>query len=353
MSGLQVTDASEGLTTKLEEEWDGLADRSGAPPFVRPGWVAAWWRSFGRGSLEIAQLRRGRDLAAVIPLERRVRRLASPTNAHTPLFAAVSADEEAAVELLGAVVRRPVTQVSLEYLDPGANGLATVSTAASTSNARIATFPLARSPYVDTSCGLERYRDGLSAKLLREIRRRRRRLEDRGAVTLAVEDGAVGLERLLQKGLELEAAAWKRATGTSIDSRGDTAAFYRDVADWAAKRGTLRLGFLKVDERPIAFDFALEEGGVHYLLKTGFDPDARDLGPGIMMRWEMIARAFSRGLTSYEFLGQDEEWKLRWTAATRERLRSDVFPPSPAGRMSRAWRTALRPLVARTLRRIR
>jgi CelD/BcsL family acetyltransferase involved in cellulose biosynthesis len=29
---------------RCREAWDALADRAGAAPFLRPGWIAAWWR---------------------------------------------------------------------------------------------------------------------------------------------------------------------------------------------------------------------------------------------------------------------------------------------------------------------
>src|SRR5262249_41813831 len=44
----------------LAREWEELADRVQAVPWVRPGWVAAWWRAFGKGALEVLAVRRGR-----------------------------------------------------------------------------------------------------------------------------------------------------------------------------------------------------------------------------------------------------------------------------------------------------
>ena len=44
------------IDPRLAEEWDGLADRVGAAPWTRPGWVAAWWRAFGSGRLQIVEV---------------------------------------------------------------------------------------------------------------------------------------------------------------------------------------------------------------------------------------------------------------------------------------------------------
>ena len=88
-----------------------------------------------------------------------------------------------------------------------------------------------------------------------------------------------------------------------ISSNAATRRFYTDVARWAADRGWLRLAFLRVDGTPLAFDFALEADGVHYLLKTGFVEAARALAPGVVLRFWMVRRAFQLGLTRYELLG--------------------------------------------------
>jgi hypothetical protein len=59
----------------------------------------------------------------------------------------------------------------------------------------------------------------------------------------------------------------------------------------------------------------------------------------------MLARAFSLGLTTYEFLGSDAPWKLEWTDACRERKLVQAFEPSPLGITERAAFAYGRPLA--------
>jgi hypothetical protein len=69
----------------------------------------------------------------------------------------------------------------------------------------------------------------------------------------------------------------------------------------------------------------------------------------MILRYEMVARAFSIGLRSYEFLGADEPWKLEWTQTTRERALFQAFAPSVRGRL---WWAAFawgRPIAKRLL----
>src|SRR5439155_15365660 len=100
-------------------EWDELATRCGASVFLRPGWVAAWWRAFGRGRLELITTRRAGRLFGLLPLAHRGGRWSSPTNWHTPLFGVLADDVAAAAELADRLLESRPREVSLSFVDPG------------------------------------------------------------------------------------------------------------------------------------------------------------------------------------------------------------------------------------------
>jgi CelD/BcsL family acetyltransferase involved in cellulose biosynthesis len=305
---------------RLAAEWDELADRAGASPFVRPGWVGPWWRAFGSGRLEIVSLRADGRLAALIPLRRSKGVLAAAANTHTPLFGLVAEDGDAASALARAVLARRARRVSLLYMRPG--DLEVFRSAASAIRRPAAAGYLEASPYVAVRGSWEDFQKGLDSKLLRDLRRRRRRLDEVGEVTIEVGDGREGLDGLLDEGFPLESSGWKAESGTSILSSPETQAFYREVAAWAAGRGILRLAFLRVDGRPLAFQLGVEDGGAYYFMKGGYDPEQRQFAPQKLLVQAVLERAFASGLESFEFLGEDEAWKLEWTDELR---RLDLF----------------------------
>jgi CelD/BcsL family acetyltransferase involved in cellulose biosynthesis len=196
-----------------------------------------------------------------------------------------------------------------------------------------------RSPYVQLAGGdFDAYRSGLARKMRKELGRVGRRLADEGEVEYFFSDGSTGLEKLLDEGFAVEGSGWKAEGGSAIVSRADTHRFYLDVARWAASRGTLVLAFLRLDGRALAFDLCIEEAGACNVLKGGFDPEYRRFGPGTLLTEASIARAFARGLESYELLGAEDEYKMAWTSTSRERVRFQAFAPSVAGRVSHlAW----------------
>jgi CelD/BcsL family acetyltransferase involved in cellulose biosynthesis len=334
----------------LAGEWDDLVERTGGLPWLRPGWIDAWWNAFGDGSLHIVATR-GEDgrLTGVLPLIERRGSVRSTTNWHTPEFGAVAASGDASDLIEGVLSSRP-RRIALSWLDETKPGYPECARLARAHGYRLLARTIERSPYIDTSMDWERYEAGLSGKLLRELRRRRRRLESRGELAFEVTGGKEGrLDELLAEGFRIEAAGWKGERGLAIDSQPTTRDFYRKVARWAAARGWLRLAFLRLDGKPFAFDFALEENGIHYLLKTGYDPGLRAEAPGQLLRLLMIRRAFDEGLESYEFLGTDEPWKLEWTEAVRERRVLQAFAPTPAGLVDWSAFALGRPLAKRVL----
>jgi CelD/BcsL family acetyltransferase involved in cellulose biosynthesis len=327
--------------------WDELADRLSAAPWMRPGWIAAWWAAFGRGRLELLVARRGDRLVGVIPVQRRHGELRSAANWESPGCCLLAEDaatrRDLAQGLLGARSRR----VSLYPLPETGAELQESAQVARAAGYRVLARPILRSPYLPVDGDWAAYERRLSAKKLRELRRRRRRLERHGQLRLEVCDGSERLDELLAEGWRVEASGWKGTRGTAIASRADTRRFYGTISRWAAARGTLRLAFLRLAGRAIAFDLCLEEDRIHYLLKTGYDPALAEFGPGMLIRHEMLARAFRAGLRSYEFLGADNPWKLEWTNQVREKLLLQAFAPSPVGLIDWSAWTYGRPVVRR------
>ena len=336
----------------LADEWDDLANRTGATPFVRPGWIAAWWEAFGRGRLEVLAVRRAGRLAGVLPVALRFGTAQSPTNWHSPVFGPLAEDDHARDEVAQALFSQPLRRVSISWLAREDPAWHACRRAAARTGRRMRAVSIGRSPYVSVDGEFAEYEARLTSKRRSNLRRLRRRLEGEGELSVQVADGRAGLEDLLTEGLLVEASSWKGSTGTAITSRPETERFYRRVARWAAASGTLRLAFLRLDGRALAFDLALEDAGVHYLVKTGYEPSYRNYAPGVLLRHEMLARAFADGLRRYEFLGVEAEWKREWTDASHELVRVEAFATSLPGVVDAAVVRIGRPLAARAKARL-
>lgn len=317
---------------EIASDWEALCDRTSASPFGRPEWFGTMLGAFmATASPALFASYSGGQLTGVLPLVADRGRAQSITNTHTPSFGAVAGGGLAVAALAEAAARAGFHQIDLSYLDRNGLTADAAELAATAAGYRVVARAAGESPYVSLEGSWEDYEARLSRKLVKEVRRCRRRLAERGEVRLDVLDGAAGLPELLEDGFRLEASGWKLDRGAAIAGRPARVAFYTRIAEWAAARGTLRLVFLRVGGRAVAFDFCLEEGGAMYALKGGFDPEFREFGPGMICTYDSLAYAHARGLRRYEFLGASDPYKLRWTNEVRPRVHLQAYAQNARG----------------------
>lgn len=335
----------------VREEWDALADHLEVPPFLRAGWFAVWWDAFGNGQLRVVTVRRHNRLVGVLPVIQRGSVITSPTNSHTPLFGPIVEDQEVVKALAGALFASGMRRIDLSFLE-GPEGIEScLRNDIVEPTFRLYSRTIMSSPYLPIEGDWDSYWKSRSRNLRSTVRRCRNRLADLGEVTVQIANDAEGIDALLAEGFEIEESGWKEERGTAIASRPETHRFYREVAHWATQMGILKLAFLRIDGRAVAFNFSLESAGNHYLLKLGHDAGLNRAGPGTVLTAEMLKRAFSINLRSYEFLGADDRYKLRWTGLVHDRLRVQAFAPSIAGRADAMIQVHARAAARRMLRR--
>jgi CelD/BcsL family acetyltransferase involved in cellulose biosynthesis len=336
----------------IAREWDALVCRTGHPPFLRAGWFAAWWRAFAAGAPLVLTARRER-MVGVLALRRRVGALCSPANVHTPGYGIVAEDRDAARALTAAMYATRPRAVALDHLSVADPGLTDLCAAAGAAGHRVQIRQVRRSPYATTQPGVD-VDSRLGHKRAHDLRRLERRLAAAGRVEVEVRDGREALEALLVEGFRLEGSGWKSARGTAIASSATTVRFYTDIARWAAAEGLLRLAFLRVGGRGVAFHFALQDTTGYYLLKAGYDPVYRHCAPGRLLMRAMLAEAIAQRVPRFDLLGGDDPWKREWAREHCERVWLRTFASTPLGTVDRALHTAVlhaRPVARRTLGR--
>ncbi|MFI4977944.1 MAG: GNAT family N-acetyltransferase [Solirubrobacterales bacterium] len=334
----------------LSGAWDALANRLAVPPFMRPGWIVAWSRAFAGGRLSALTAMREGELVGLLPFMECRGVLSAPANWHTPVFGFLATDQDVSAALAMHFISRAHLRADLSFLDRADPNLAECQIAAQRARRPMVVRAVLRSPYVALAgANWETYRASLDRKARKDIERRRRRLDEQGSVSVEFGDGRADLERFLHEGFQLEGSGWKHELDSAITSDTRTHRFYTEIAHWASERGWLLLAFLRLDGKPIAFDLCLESGGATYVLKGGFDPAFRGFAPGMLLTYESLRRAFEKGLSSYELLGDDAPYKQVWTQTTRERVRFQAFSRSPRGRANHLAWTHGRSAIRRTL----
>jgi CelD/BcsL family acetyltransferase involved in cellulose biosynthesis len=360
---VDVVSTSEAFC-QLEPAWNRLLVESPEPsPFLTHEWTRTWWECFGGGArLHVLVVQADGAPVAIAPLITRWRRVFGMpmrcvelmANDHSPRGDFILAGERREVlravwrHLHGSRARWDV--VVLRQLPQDSDTARELSGCAEADGCRTAVWPSTSSPYLECGTSWDAYSRTLKAKHRAGLRSRLAHLERIGPVALDVVERGHGVPAALSDGFRLEAAAWKAREGTAITSRPDTLKFYRTFADRAASRGWLRLHFLTVGGRRIAFSYSVCFGDALFLLKPGYDPAYGRFAPGSLHTRFVIRDIIDRGLRTLELLGDDDPWKRLWTRTSRPHcwlfVFADRFRPRLAHAAKFRWAPYLRSLGA-------
>ncbi len=203
------------------------------------------------------------------------------------------------------------------------------------------------SPYLPLTSSYEAYASSLAAKHRANLRNRNKRLRAMGEVHSETICSNRDLNGDLADLCRLEAAAWKGEENTAIACSPQRLRFYSLLAERSAERDWLRLHFLRAGNARVACDFSLEYNNRLFLLKTGYDPAYAAYSPYNLLLESVLHSAFEKGLVEYDLLGDNLDWKSRWTSLVRPHEWLFVFGESLKGRLLHTAKFQVAPLLKR------
>jgi hypothetical protein len=169
---------------------------------------------------------------------------------------------------------------------------------------------------------------GAPAKVLAELRRRRRRAEELGKIRIKAA-GSDNLAHALDELFRLHRYRWRARGMDGVLSEDAVEAFHREIAERFARQHWLRLYCLYLEDRMIAanYGFSLRQHAYSYI--GGFDPEFVSLGPAAMVIHHGIQAAAQEGAVDFDFLRGPEPYKYRWGGKSRPQYR--IVPLDAAG----------------------
>jgi CelD/BcsL family acetyltransferase involved in cellulose biosynthesis len=309
---------------ELALEWTALhAAVPGATPFTHPAWHETWLRHFGSAATPVfLSIRDDERLLGVVTLDMQpdpvrelgdhnVRDYAGPLvlpgfeeAAATVLVEWLIEDMTPAVELWGIAGDSPVRAA----LAAGAARFGWTATEEHEANCPRLALPGDFESYVASLPKHDRH----------ELRRKLRKLNAEASVSFESATAPDDVGQRFDRFLELMHI-----------SRGDKdefltptmEAFFRDIACARAALGMARLSTLTVHGASAAMTLAFETGSTSYLYNSGYDPAFSQLAVGLLSKAYAIQDAINRGLTTFDFLRGDEDYKRHLGGEPLEVLR--------------------------------
>jgi CelD/BcsL family acetyltransferase involved in cellulose biosynthesis len=331
---------------RLEKDWNALVESTSDAPFYRHEYIRSWMDSFVPGAR--IKVFTGRDhggkLVAALPLvaERGflyglpVRWLVSPTSTHTARFDLIAADRRSAARAFVRTLADDHTWDVIRITDVPAGGNAwDLYHAAARAGFPAGAWESHHSPFIPLPATYAALEARLSSRFKANLRRRRRRLEERGPVTVERVTGGAALEAGLEECFALERSGWKGRRGTAAALSSKTLGFYTGLAHRASRGDYFSLFFLKVAGRAIAAQYGLTRGGVYALMMTCYDETFREYSPGHLLMEDVLRDCIAGGLNEFDFLGCDMGWKQDWSPIVRAHHWFFIFRDNAMGRMLR------------------
>jgi CelD/BcsL family acetyltransferase involved in cellulose biosynthesis len=360
---VRIDEGGPAIVEELGNEWRELCESGPSnEPFYRPEWIAAYLRTLiPPHRLLLATVRAGGKLTAALPLiEARVifsgvpmRKLLAPCDEDLrfDVVRSPGTDGDGAVLALWQFLKGYPGWDMLEFPDvPEGAALEHLLRAAEADGFPVGARTSMNTPYISLTGW-----DGTPDFWL--VRRNRRfRATVRSTRRKLVAQGPLALRRyehadpeLLRRFYDLEQAGWKGRKGSAIASDAARQAFHSEVARGAERYGYFTLYFLEHNGTTIAADFGFTYGGRYLGVKGAINERYKRYGPGHLLVDAVLRDCCERGLREYDFIGQSEEWKRRWTSQVRPHAYLCVFQKGLHGRLAHFAKFRVNPHIKKIL----
>jgi CelD/BcsL family acetyltransferase involved in cellulose biosynthesis len=326
-----------GAFEQLHSEWNDLCSRvPTATTFQRPEWLLAYMQVFQPRPLWGIEVRHGERLVGLAPLylERKGReRILAPIGLGLSDYLDVLVDPaagKAAVDaLLHHIVERHQDWDVIRF--PELRPTSRLLDAHFPDGWERAASPREACPVLALSGSFDALAEAASTRLLAGLRNAKRRLEEKGSVSveLATEET---LPAMLNKFFELHGKRWQEAGAPGVLADEKVKSFHRLAAPALLRRGLLRLFLLRLNRRPIAALYAFFDNQVAYCYLQGYDPAFRSYSPGGLILEAAIRRAIEEGKGAADFLRGREAYKYRWGARDQPTFSLQIRQRAPSSK---------------------
>lgn len=312
----------------LYSEWTALFDRCPSGTiFQTPEWLLAWWRHFGTGRLATLVLRRREQLTGIAPLF-----VPHPGSPVTLLGAGLSDQLDVLVEQSSAPA---AARLILEYFSTGNTAYPACDLVDLSADSRLLKVRLNKRtertisevcPVIALPDALQAWKQRLSTKLCKNLRRDRAKLAQSGTVAFETADGA-NLAEYLEALFRLHHARWfARDASSGALATDQLQSFHTEVAHALLRRGWLRFHGLRFNRELSAVLYCFHVHGRTSYYLGGFDPALARFSPGTLLTEYAIEHAIREGAREFDFLRGSETYKYQWGAVDRPVYRIRIFP---------------------------
>ncbi len=354
MLEIEVLKGGVEIIPALSAEWAGLCQEGGGTtPFLRPEWFTALVTNFKK-DVELFTARKNGKLRALLPLMRKrsrihglpVRKLQAVFNPNTPQYDLIhGAKTGERPEIVDAIWKMLESSKGWDVFECRlVRADSWLSELVRTAHARgfptgvwpMDTAPFVEVPAIQADGSISSFFSGKRKHLGKELARRFKRLEEKGAVDFVV--SREYCPEMIERYLELESKGWKGQGGTAAIFDERSAGLLKEFANSMAANGDLLVYELRLESVTIAMSLNIRSGGRVFHWKTTYDEEFSRYSPGNLLFRHLLTECSANGVGEIDFLCPSLPYKTAWATGERDHVAFYIFRPAFIGRMSWIWK---------------
>jgi len=168
--------------------------------------------------------------------------------------------------------------------------------------------PKISSPWLPIGQNWDAYYGSLSRRLKMTVNNVRNRLQKLGDVVIEELDDADQLTEMSA----ISKNAWKYLEGKSFLNREDRRNFFILLSQAARAQGWLSLWMLRINGKPVAYEYHLRYDGKEVALLAEFDQEYYKNSPGTFLDFYIIKKLHEIEVTEYDLGGSLDQYKTKW-----------------------------------------
>ena len=279
--------------------------------FVLPPWLEVWWREFGSvAELYLCAIKKNDTIIGVAPLFFKDKEacLMGSVDVCDCLDFVISPGNERNFfnTLFDHLRQKGINLLSLAPVRSDSSVLAHLFGAAEERRFKVSCTPEDVSLEMDLPHTWEEYLAILNRKQRHEVRRKLRRLGERGRIDYRVIENSKDVQDAMDLFLKFFRES-KKDKGIFMTANRES--FFRSLACAMARVGLLKIGLLEIDEKPISATMCFDYNDTVYLYNNGYNPQYRELSVGLISKILCIKDSIERGRRKFDFLKGAEKYK--------------------------------------------
>jgi CelD/BcsL family acetyltransferase involved in cellulose biosynthesis len=326
---VDVVTTTEGLGM-IKEAWEALFETAcDVTVFQSFDWNYAWWENFGHGyGLSIIVVYEKNRLVGLAPFAIR-RRLGVPQiepigrDQYAYFGLLVENEREDVMEAIAGRLRDlyPVGLVHFPYYDVGNYSVNVLGATLSIAGWREIRWQRNVAQYIHEDNGYQTYINEKSQKARYNLKRERKKLEEHKQMAVVCYRGPEIDQRVIQRMADIQKRSWLWRRGTDPV---DSGAFNVSIRQ-LGRAGMAEVFIMTLDGLDVAFILNFCCARSSHCMAIAFDEALESLSLGKVLMNICVQTLLDQGVTTYDFLFGDGEYKRFWANRTMLIFRSVFY----------------------------